>query len=76
MLSCSTTFYSEEEIKLELKDDATSEELGYLLVKLRVESGTTHVADVKDQKSLKKQVCIVSRSQILFLHMVRIDWKL
>ncbi|XP_065909319.1 multiple C2 and transmembrane domain-containing protein 1-like [Dysidea avara] len=45
----------EEEMKLELKDDATSEELGYLLVKLRVESGTTHVADVKDQKSLKKQ---------------------
>ena len=40
-------------MKLELKDDATSEELGYLLVKLRVESGTTHV---EDQKSPKKQV--------------------
>jgi len=55
-----TSFCREEEMKLELKDDASSEELGFLLVKLRVESGTTHVAEEKDQKSEKtRHVCFI-----------------
>ena len=54
-----TLFCREEEIKLELKDDASNEELGFLVVKLRVESGTTHVAEEKDQKSERiRHVCL------------------
>ena len=47
----------EEELQLELKDEGSNEELGYLLVKLRIESGTTHIEDQKSSKM--KHVCVL-----------------
>ena len=45
----------QQEVQVELKDDSCKEEqLGYIMIKLKIESGMTSVAQ-KEQKTFKMQ---------------------
>ena len=78
-MRCCSSYGREQEVQVDLKDSSSkNEELGYLMIKLKIESGMTSISQktVKLQKVPRVSTYVVTQKFYKFISCLKLIFKI